>query len=128
MQALHTLCIELQQIHNCLRDEVNRLQTLFFAYEKSCTVDSLSILTCHFNFFVVVLKSHSRAEDNVILPAMLKKGLECNASHELETEHAKQDFALKSIETILGIISAKQQDSRGFTRHKIAHGRAGILD
>ncbi|GBG34342.1 Zinc finger protein BRUTUS [Hondaea fermentalgiana] len=98
--------LELMEIHDCLRREVaelsERVQQLKLSAGKSeHWPDALRRLLQQFDFFFVVYHSHSKAEDDVIIPALVHKGLAEEASAELHEEHDGQSRAFEEVRILL---------------------------
>eukprot|EP00516_Mucochytrium_quahogii_P009107 CAMPEP_0203773238 /NCGR_PEP_ID=MMETSP0099_2-20121227/4538_1 /ASSEMBLY_ACC=CAM_ASM_000209 /TAXON_ID=96639 /ORGANISM=" , Strain NY0313808BC1" /LENGTH=217 /DNA_ID=CAMNT_0050671029 /DNA_START=445 /DNA_END=1095 /DNA_ORIENTATION=+ len=97
---------ELVHIHNCLRQEVGELRTRVIQLGKSAGNQqlwpkALGELLHQFDFFYVVYHSHSKAEDDVIIPALVRKGLAPQAEKEIRDEHSGHGKVFEEIRIIL---------------------------
>ena len=99
MSLLATSVSPLQEIigvHKCLEAEVRQLHSCAQTYQASCLSESpdmaqnLRSLKTQFDFLFLVYLSHSTAEDDIIMPALSKRGLDAMASEELEQQHTAQ--------------------------------------
>jgi iron-sulfur cluster repair protein YtfE (RIC family) len=101
---------ELSQIHDCLRAEVDKLLSLAAALDESSRAAAglraaaLGELARQLDFFFVVYHSHSKAEDEVILPALSAKGLAPEADDELRAEHSRQSSAFDRARALLAAL------------------------
>jgi len=98
---------ELMQIHRCLQAEVLEISSCVDALRRAADGygvwgDSLQRLLQRFNFFFVVYYSHSKAEDEIIMPALSRKGsLQPESEQELNDEHLGQKRQFEEIRTVL---------------------------
>jgi len=98
--------LELMEIHDCLRREVTELAERVEHLRLSTArreewPESLAKLLQQFDFFFVVYHSHSKAEDDVIIPALVHKGLAAEAEAELHDEHDGQSRAFEEVRILL---------------------------
>jgi hypothetical protein len=100
-------CIpELVEVHECLRVEARQLRRCAEAVQSSLgqwpqLLTSIKALTKQFDLLYVVYHSHSQAEDDIVLPALTRKGLSQEVSSSLNTEHAGHDRTFESLRLVL---------------------------